>query len=83
MGGVVRVSLHNFAFVHGTIFSLARTNDEAAQQERRRMEPHEWRIRIEKDGLVHDNLSPSLLWAAKPPAASNMLSIHTDCLPAL
>jgi hypothetical protein len=38
---------------------------------------------LRRKGDVHDNLGPSLLWAVKPPAAGNMLSIHTDCLPVL
>ena len=54
----VRISLQKFAFVHGTIFSLARTNDEAAQQERRRLGPHVWRISIEKEGRCSRQLGP-------------------------
>ena len=54
-----------FAFVDGTTFYLARTDDEAAQQERRRLGAHVWRMSTGKDGLFDDNVGPSLYAASQ------------------
>ena len=58
-------TLARVAFVDGTIYRLARTSDEAAQQERRRLGSHVWRMRTGKDGLFDVNVGPSLYAASQ------------------